>query len=135
MDCPQVPFLGSGDESALKLAMALAFPSAPRLTCTKDLKQDFSNTLVGKVGLPKQERQHLWRKIFGDNGITVHAADHVNIADRLQHMSESIKNVSVQKQLQHLSSLLVDNAKSLERPGLNIATMSVHSGRTTIARV
>ncbi|GFN94266.1 hypothetical protein PoB_002077200 [Plakobranchus ocellatus] len=59
MDCPQVPILGSDDEKALKLAMALAFPQAARLTCTRHLKQNFSHTLADKVGLPSQERQRL----------------------------------------------------------------------------
>ncbi|GFO49611.1 hypothetical protein PoB_007611600 [Plakobranchus ocellatus] len=69
MDCPQVPILGSDDEKALKHAMALAFPQAARLTCTRHLKQNFSHTLADKVGLPSQERQRFNTQIFGDNGI------------------------------------------------------------------
>ncbi|GFN84881.1 hypothetical protein PoB_001138700 [Plakobranchus ocellatus] len=42
MDCPQVPILGIDYEKALKLAMALAFPQTPRLTCTRHLRQNFS---------------------------------------------------------------------------------------------
>ncbi|KAK3800252.1 hypothetical protein RRG08_018862 [Elysia crispata] len=54
----QVPVLECDDEKALKMAMALAlnFPSAPRPTCTRHLKQNFSHALADKVGLTKQEQ-------------------------------------------------------------------------------
>ena len=75
IDCPQVPVLGCDYEKVLKMALALAFPAAPRLTCTRHLKQNFSHALADKVGLTKQERQNIVSKILGDNGIIVHAAD------------------------------------------------------------
>ena len=102
--------------------MTLAFPSAPRLTCTRHLKQNFSNTLADKVGLSKFERQRLVSKIVGDNCIIVNAADHIDIADRLQHMTESIENVSMQKLIEHMSPLLLENARGLERHGLHVAS-------------
>ncbi|GFO36292.1 hypothetical protein PoB_006279700 [Plakobranchus ocellatus] len=74
MDCPQVPILGSDDEKALKLAMALAFPQAARLTCTRHLRQNFSHTLADKVGLPSHERKRFITQIVGDNGIIAHGA-------------------------------------------------------------
>ena len=55
IDCPQVPVLGSDDEKALRMAMTLAFPAAPRLTCTRHLKQNFSHALADKVVLTKQD--------------------------------------------------------------------------------
>ncbi|GFO30783.1 hypothetical protein PoB_005728800 [Plakobranchus ocellatus] len=122
MDCPQVPILGSDDEKSLKLAMALAFPQAPRLTCTRHLRQNFCHTHADKVGLPKQERQRFITQIFGDNGIIAHGTDHMDIADRLQHMAESTENRSVQKLIELMSPLLVENAKGLVRPGLHFAS-------------
>ncbi|GFO26376.1 hypothetical protein PoB_005288100 [Plakobranchus ocellatus] len=122
VDCPQVTILGSNDEKVLKLAMALAFPQAPRLTCTRHLRQNFSHTLADKVGLPKQERQCFITQNFGDSGIIAQWADHMDIADRLQHMAESTENSSVQKLIQLMSSLLVENAKGLEIPGLHFAS-------------
>ncbi|GFN83541.1 hypothetical protein PoB_001004700 [Plakobranchus ocellatus] len=122
MDCPQVPILGSDDEKALKLAMALAFPRAARMTCTRHLKQSFSHTLADKVGLPSQERQRFITQIFGYNGIIAHGTDHIDIAYRLQHMAESTENRSVQKLIELMSPLLVENAKGLERPGLHLAS-------------
>ncbi|GFN94374.1 hypothetical protein PoB_002088000 [Plakobranchus ocellatus] len=122
MDCPQVPILGSDDEKALKLAMALAFPRAARLTCTRHLKQNFSHTLADKVGFPSQERQRFITQIFGSNGIIAHGTDHMDIAYRLQHMAESTENRSVQKLIELMSPLLVENAKGLERPGLHLAS-------------
>ena len=97
IDCPHEPVLGGDDEKALKIAMILVFPAAVRLTCIRHFKQNFSHALADKVGLKKQERQDIVSKIFGDNDIIVHAADHVDIANRLQHMTEKIENVSVQK--------------------------------------
>ncbi|GFN95346.1 hypothetical protein PoB_002185200 [Plakobranchus ocellatus] len=122
MDCPQVPILGSDVGKALKLAMALAFLQAPRLTCTRYFEQTFSHTLVDKVGLPKQERQRFITQIFGDNGIISHGTDHMDIADRLQHMAESTENRSVQKLIELMSPLLVESAKGLERPGLHFVS-------------
>ncbi|GFO26724.1 hypothetical protein PoB_005322900 [Plakobranchus ocellatus] len=118
MDFPQVPILGSDDEKALKLAMALAFPQAPRVTCTRHY---FSHSLADKVVLPKQEQQHFITQIFGDSGIIAHGVDQMDIADRIQHMAESIENRSVQKLIELMSPLLVENAKGLERPGLHFA--------------
>ena len=46
-------------------------------------------------------------------------------------MTEKIENVSVQKLIEHTLSLLVENAKSFERPGLQ---MHIDSGRTTIVK-
>ncbi|GFO26902.1 hypothetical protein PoB_005340700 [Plakobranchus ocellatus] len=105
--------------------MVLAFPQAPSLTCTRHLRQNFLHILADKVGL-KQERQRFLTQIFGDNGIIAHGTDHMDIADRLQHMAESTENHSVQKLIELMSPL--KNAKGLERPGL-------HFGRITIARV
>ncbi|GFO43778.1 hypothetical protein PoB_007028300 [Plakobranchus ocellatus] len=122
MDCPQVPILGNDDEKALKLATAIAFPQASRRTCTRHLRQNFSHTLADKVGLPKQERQRFIPHIFGDNGIIAHGTDHMDIADRLQHMAESAENRSVQNLIELMSPLLVDNAKGLERPRLHFAS-------------
>ena len=74
--------------------------------------------------MTKQERQDIVTvsKIFGDNGIIVHAADHVDIADTLQHMTEKIENVFVQKLIQHMFPLLVENAQGFERPGLHVVS-------------
>ncbi|GFR72184.1 hypothetical protein ElyMa_005699300 [Elysia marginata] len=116
LDCPQEPVLRSDDEKALRLAMACAFPNAPRLTCTRHLKLNFSRALADKVGWPKQERQHLGNMIFGDNGIIAHAADHIDVVDRLQHQAEGMENVSVRNMLQHNSPLLAENVKGLKRP-------------------
>ncbi|GFO00683.1 hypothetical protein PoB_002718800 [Plakobranchus ocellatus] len=102
--------------------MALAFPQAPRRTCTRHLKQNVFHTLADKVGLPSQERQRFIPHIFGDNGIIAHRTDHMDIADRLQHMAESTENRSVQKLIELLFPLLVENAKGLERPGLHFAS-------------
>ena len=124
IDCPQVPVLECDDEKALKMAMALAlnFPSAPRPTCTRHLKQNFSHALADKVGLTKQE-QDFTGKIFGDNGVIVYAIiDYVDIAEIPQHMTEKIENVSVQKIILYKSPLLVENEKDLERPGLHVAS-------------
>ncbi|GFO05745.1 hypothetical protein PoB_003225000 [Plakobranchus ocellatus] len=100
----------------------LLLPQAPRLTWTKHLWQNFSHTLADKVGLPKQEGHRFITLIFGDNGIIAHGADHMDIADRLQHMAESTENRSVQKLIELLFPLLVENAKGLERPGLHFAS-------------
>ncbi|GFO15309.1 hypothetical protein PoB_004181400 [Plakobranchus ocellatus] len=102
--------------------MALAFPRAARLTCTRHLKQNFSHTLADKVGLPSQERQRFITQIFGYNGIIAHGTDHMDIAYRLQHMAESTENRFVQKLIELMSPLLVENAKGLERPGLHLAS-------------
>ncbi|GFN92276.1 hypothetical protein PoB_001878200 [Plakobranchus ocellatus] len=61
-------------------------------------------------------------KIFGYNGIIAHGTDHMDIAYRLQHMAESTENRSVQKLIELMSPLLVENAKGLERPGLHLAS-------------
>ncbi|GFN78806.1 hypothetical protein PoB_000531200, partial [Plakobranchus ocellatus] len=100
----------------------LLLPQAPRLTCTRHLRQNFSHTLADKVGLPKQERQRFITKIFGDNGIIAHGTDHMDIASTLQHMAESTGNRFVQKLIELMSPLLVENAKGLERPGLHFAS-------------
>ncbi|GFN94356.1 hypothetical protein PoB_002086200 [Plakobranchus ocellatus] len=102
--------------------MALAFPQALRLTCTRRLKQNFSHSLADKVGLPSQELQCFITQIFGDNGIIAHGTDHMDIAERLQHMAESTENRSVQKLIELMSPLQVENAKGLERPGLHLAS-------------
>ncbi|GFN74670.1 hypothetical protein PoB_000117600 [Plakobranchus ocellatus] len=120
IDKPNIVF--SDDEKAQKLAMALAFPQAPSLTYTRHLKQNFSHTVAGKVGLPSQERQRFITQIFGDNSIIAHGTDHMDIAYRLQHMDESTENRFVQKLIELMSPLLVENAKGLERPGLHLAS-------------
>ncbi|GFO31700.1 hypothetical protein PoB_005820500 [Plakobranchus ocellatus] len=102
--------------------MALAFPQAARLTCTRHLRQNFSHTLTDKVGLPSQERQRFSTQIFYDNGIIAHGTDRMDIADRLQLMAESTENRSLQKLIELMSPLLVENAKGLERPGLHLAS-------------
>ncbi|GFO19372.1 hypothetical protein PoB_004587700 [Plakobranchus ocellatus] len=100
----------------------LLLPQAPRLTCTRHLRQNFSHTLADKAGLPKQERQRFITQVFGDNSIIAHGADHMDIADRLQHMAESTENRSVEKLIEIMSPLLVEIAKGLERPRLHFAS-------------
>ncbi|GFO35180.1 hypothetical protein PoB_006168500 [Plakobranchus ocellatus] len=46
----------------------------------------------------------------------------MDIVYRLQHMAESTANRSVQKLIELMSSLLVENAKGLGRPGLHLAS-------------
>ncbi|GFS07156.1 endonuclease-reverse transcriptase [Elysia marginata] len=96
--------------------MARAFPNAPRLTCTRHLKLNFARAraLADKVGWPKQEREQLVNRIFDENGIIAQAADHIDVDDRLQHLAESIENVSVQQMLQHMTPLA--DCGECERP-------------------
>ena len=111
-DCAKLPILGSDEEMALRQAKVLAFPHMARLVCTRHLKKNFLNALADKVGLikKKKERQLIVGKVFGENGIIKRASDNQGLADRMQHLMDSVQNGSVKKLLDRMTPLSVKNA-------------------------
>ena len=53
----------------MKKAMQQAFPSAPRLTCTRHLRQNIEHDLQDNVGAPQKIRNAITETVFGTSGV------------------------------------------------------------------
>lgn len=116
--CAQNPVLGSDEEKALHQAMSSAFPSSPRLVCTQHLKKNLKYALADKVGMPKKERCDILNKLFSFTGIVATASNYMEVEDNILTLVDKVDDVQMKNILDRVSTLLVENAKALDRPGL-----------------
>lgn len=119
-DAPSQPVTGSDDERAMRKAMNLAFPNAPKLSCTRHLKGNVVDYLRDKVGLPTDKRNEVISAVFGSGGL-VEADEEIVFNIKLQDCLQLMDSTCPQFKeyfRSRVAPLLEENMKTSQQDNL-----------------
>ena len=85
--CPSSRILGLDEEKALRKAMEMAFPDSEQIVCTWHLKNNSSDHLRDKVGIPSKQRKKIVQSVYGPQRITC-ADDEITFDHQVQQVTD-----------------------------------------------
>ena len=82
--------IGTDDDKAARLAIKKSIPEATQVLCTRHLKKNTDQYMSEKVGLEKNLRQIILKKLFSENGLTS-SEDETTFEIRVEEIKEYVE--------------------------------------------